>query len=206
VLKTLTLLVLCFPLSDPLHAQALGNPPVGKAAPAFSAKGIDGKLYSLSGLKGKIVVLEWTNPGCPFVRKHYDSGNMQSLQKKYGALGVVWLSVLSSAQGSEGSFENDAEAKAWLEKEKAAPASLIRDSEGTLGKLYGAKATPHMFVINAKGFLAYKGAIDDKASADPGDITSSKNWVSQALDALLAGKAVAVPETRAYGCRVKYKD
>ena len=188
------------------RAFALGNPEIGKAAPKFSVVGSDSKTYDLGKLKGKMIVLEWTNPGCPFVRKHYDSGNMQALQKKYTSRGVVWLSVLSSAAGSEGYFSSNAEAKSWLEKEKASPSALIRDTEGTLGKLYGAKATPHMFAIDSKGKLAYKGAIDDKPSTDPSDISSSKNWVAAALDALLAGKAVAVPETRAYGCRVKYKD
>jgi peroxiredoxin len=182
-----------------------GAPETGAAAPEFSVTASDGRVYDLAKLKGKTVVLEWTNPGCPFVHKHYDSSNMQGLQKKYTAKGVVWLSVDSSATGEEGSFGSDAEALGWLKAQKASPTALVLDGNGSLGQLYGAKTTPHMFVIDKKGILAYKGAIDDKPSANADDIPKAHNWVAAALDSLMTGKKVAVAETRSYGCRVKYK-
>ena len=178
----------------------------GEAAPAFSVTATDGKIYDSAKLKGKLVVLEWTNPGCPFVHKHYDSGNMQALQAKYTKAGVIWISVISSSPGSEGYLASNADGAAWFKEHKAASTALVRDPEGKLGRLYGAKATPHMFVIDKKGALAYKGAIDDKPSTDQADIAKARNWVAEALDALLAGKKPAVAETRAYGCRVKYAD
>jgi peroxiredoxin len=187
-------------------ATSLGNPPVGSSAPDFSVTGQNGKPYKLSALKGKIVVLEWMNPGCPFSRAQYDGGNTQSLEKKYGAKGVIWLSVNSSAAGKEGSFETDKDADAYLSSKSASPAAVVRDLDGTLGKLYGAKTTPHIFVINAKGTLVYKGAMDDTPSTDADTVAKSHNWVSAALDNLLAGKSVAVPETKPYGCGVKYRD
>jgi peroxiredoxin len=199
-------LALSLALAPGLRAAAMGNPAVGKAAPGFSVAGSDGKTYDLAKLKGKTVVLEWTNPGCPFVHKHYDSGNMQSLQKKYTGKGVVWLSVASSGEGSEGFMASNADAQAWLKEQKASPTALLRDPEGSLGHLYGAKTTPHMFVINKKGLLVYKGAIDDKPSPNPEDIASAHNWVAAALDSVLQGKPVEVGETRSYGCGVKYKD
>ena len=178
----------------------------GEAAPAFKVTATDGKVYDSAKLKGKLVVLEWTNPGCPFVHKHYDSGNMQALQAKYTKAGAVWISVISSSPGSEGYLASDADGASWFKEHKAASTALVRDPEGKLGRLYGAKATPHLFVIDKKGGLAYKGAIDDKPSTDQADIAKARNWVAEALDALLAGKKPAVAETRAYGCRVKYAD
>jgi AhpC/TSA family len=195
----LSAIILTLVSAFPAHALE-----IGKAAPDFKAKDIAGVEQSISQYKGKIVVLEWTNPGCPFVRKHYDGGNMQGLQKENTGKGVVWLSINSSAEGKEGSMDA-AGAKASVEKEKANPSAYILDPEGTVGKLYGAKTTPHMFIIAADGTLAYEGAIDDKATADPEDIKTSKNYVQAAVDALLAGKPVETPQTRAYGCSVKYK-
>jgi peroxiredoxin len=199
----LSALALALAVAGALGAEA---PETGSPAPPFSVTASDGQVYDLAKLKGKTVVLEWTNPGCPFVHKHYDSGNMQGLQKKYTAKGVVWLSIDSSAAGEEGSFASNAEALDWLKSRNASPTALVLDGDGTLGHLYGAKTTPHMFVIDKKGILAYKGAIDDKPSASAEDIPKARNWVSLALDSLRAGKKVAIAETRSYGCRVKYKD
>jgi hypothetical protein len=187
-------------LASSLGAAGLEDPQIGQPAPALD------QAHPLSNYKGKILVLEWVNKGCPFVKKHYGSGNMQALQKKYKEKGVAWVGVVSSAKGKEGYFKNAAQAAAWQKEQGALQDALILDPDGEIGQRYGAKATPHMFVIDAQGKLAYKGAIDDKPSADPGDIKSAKNYVAQALDALLAGKRPAVPETKAYGCSVKYAD
>lgn len=189
----------------PVAGFALGNPPVGSAAPAFTVTGHNGKTYDLSKLKGHPVVLEWMNPGCPFSHAQYEAGNTQALEKKYEAKGVVWISVDSSAPGREGCLATDQDAADFLKEQKAAPTALVRDLDGSLGQLYGAKTTPHMFVIDAQGVLAYKGAMDDKPSTDAAEIPKSRNYVAAALDQVLAGRPVAVPETRSYGCGVKYK-
>jgi peroxiredoxin len=200
-MRKLALLSLCLAL--PALSQALGDPPVGKPAPAFSVQGQDGKTYSLAKLKGHPVVLEWMSPGCPFSQAQYE-GNTQGLEKAYTAKGVIWLSVDSNAEGKEGYLATATDAAAFLKDKGAAPTALVRDTDGALGQLYGAKTTPHLFVIDAKGRLAYKGAMDDKPSTDAAEIAKSKNYVAAALDALLAKQAVAVPETRSYGCSVKY--
>jgi hypothetical protein len=166
-------------------------------------KDIAGKEQSLEQYKGKIVVLEWNNPDCPFVRKHYGSGNMQTLQQYALDKGVIWLSINSGAPGNEGNMDA-AQAKAKIAEVGAHETGYIIDDKGTLGHLYGAKATPHMFVIDTGGVLAYAGAIDDKPTADPADIKTADNYVKDAIDALLAGKPVSVAQTRAYGCSVKY--
>ena len=186
-----------------LPALAADN---GKPAPAFEAKTAGGKTVKLADYKGKIVVLEWVNEGCPFVHKHYDSGNMQALQKKYTARGVVWLSVASSAPGKQGYWADGAPALAFKKERAAHMSEILLDPAGTLGQAYGAKNTPHMFVIDAKGRLTYQGAIDSIASTDTKDIAKATNWVAQALDELLAGKPVSVGRTRPYGCGVKYAD
>ena len=186
-----------------LNAQALE---IGKAAPDFKLPGLKARTVSLSQYKGKTVVLEWLNQGCPFVRHYYDKGDMQALQRKYTDKKVVWLSVVSSAEGHEGYFASAAEAAKFKADEKAAMTDILLDPDGTAGKAYGAKATPHMFVIDAKGKLVYQGAIDDKPSTNPDDAAKARNWVAQALDEIQAKKPVSVPETRAYGCGVKYKD
>lgn len=183
---------------------AAAAPEIGKPAPSFVLKNTEGKDVSPADYKGKIVVLEWINLGCPFVKKHYGSGNMQKLQKDYTAKGVVWLSVASSAPGKEGYLKADGWKKAIAEKGSAATAVLL-DPDGLAGRAYGAKTTPHMFVIDAEGRLAYKGAIDDRPSVDPADVPGATNYVRQALDSLLAGKPVATPSTTPYGCGVKYK-
>jgi len=183
-----------------LSAQA--SVKVGEAAPNFSLPGDDGKTHSLADYKGKTVVLEWTNDGCPFVKKHY-AGNMQSLQKAYTAKGVVWLSVISSAPGKQGHV--DAAGAAALSKERdAAPTRVLLDDKGTVGRLYEAKTTPHMFIVDGSGKLVYAGGIDSVASADAEDIPGATPYVKNALDEVLAGKAVTVASTKPYGCSIKY--
>lgn len=178
---------------------------VGEAAPAFSLPSADGATVSLSDFAGKVVVLEWFNPECPFVRKHYDTANMQGLQKEYAAKDVAWLTVSSSAEGKQGHLTAET-GKAALEKEGAAPARLLLDHDGAVGKLYDAKTTPHMFVIDKEGKLAYAGAIDDNPSADKADVATAKNYVKAAVDALLEGKAVETATSKSYGCGIKYKE
>jgi glutathione peroxidase-family protein len=178
-------------------------PEIGQPAPAFTLTDTTGTEHSLSDFKGKTVVLEWINHGCPFVVKHYASGNMQALQEKYTGEGVVWLSICSSAPGAQGHMSAaDAAAKS-KEVGSKATAYLI-DESGTVGKAYNAKTTPEMFVINAEGILVYKGAIDDKPSTNAADIEGSKNFVAAALDEVLAGKEVSTATTKPYGCSVKY--
>ncbi len=186
-----------------LPATAMADAKVGEPAPAFEVTDIEGNTQKLEDYKGKIVVLEWTNPGCPFVVKHYGSGNMQKLQADAKEKGVVWLTVNSSAEGKQGSMTAE-EAKAQIAKDKAEEAAYILDATGELGKLYGAKTTPHMFVIDADGKLSYAGAIDSTPSTDPADIEGSTNYVQAALDALQAGKQPEHTSTTAYGCSVKY--
>jgi len=196
----ISLSVIC--LAAPL---VFAEPEIGKPAPEFALAASDGKTYHLSDFKGKFVVLEWFNKDCPFIRKHYDSGNMQKLQETYLHKGVVWLSIASSAAGKEGYLTKEEAVKERV-KDKVRSTATLLDPMGTAGRLYGAKTTPHMFVINAKGELIYKGAIDSTNSPDPADIPTSKNYVADALDAAMAGKAVATPSTPPYGCSVKYKN
>ena len=177
----------------------------GKPAPDFEAETANPKQgFKLSNFKGKVVVLEWLNHGCPFVRKHYDSGNMQGLQKKFTSKNVVWMSVISSAPGKQGYVTTD-EARKDMISNKSAATDVILDPEGKVGMLYGAKTTPHMYVINKEGILVYQGAIDDKPDTEQGSIPSAKNYVAEALDLTLAGKPVTQGTTKAYGCGVKYK-
>lgn len=190
-----------------LPAIASATPKIGEPAPAFAVKDAKGADVSLDALKGKIVVLEWSNFGCPFVKKHYSHDNMQARQKNAAKDGVVWLTIFSSAEGKEGHMTAEA-ALAEMAKQGGAPAHIIMDAEGTFGKLYDAKTTPHMFVIDKEGILAYMGAIDDKPAPTVDDIsddlTGTKNYVSNALAALKDGKPVAEPNTKPYGCGVKY--
>ena len=197
ILLLAALLVVC------AAPRALALPVVGEAAPAFTATDADGKNISLADFKGKTVVLEWTSNECPFVKKHYGAGNMQKLQKEAAAQDVIWLSVDSSAVGKPG-YLDGAAAKNWLGSEGAAPAHFLIDASGDVGRLYGAKTTPHMFVIDKDGKLAYAGAIDSVASADPADIAKADNYVTDALTALAAGEQVKLAETQSYGCGVKY--
>src|SRR6059058_1283208 len=179
-------------------------PPVGGAAPDFSAPDANGKTQSLSQYKGKYVVLEWFNPECPFVKKHYGSDNMQKLQREYTGKGVVWLTIDSNAPGTEGNLSPD-QAQKVMNSWKTKMTALLLDPESKVAKLYGAKNTPNMVIINPEGKIVYQGAIDSKASPNPADIPASTNYVKNALEESLAGKPVSNPTTKPYGCSVKYK-
>jgi peroxiredoxin len=176
---------------------------VGDTAPDFTGTDSQGQTHKLSEYKGKFVVLEWTNNGCPYTQKHYASGNMQTLQKQWTAKGVVWLTVLSSAPGEQG-YMTAAQENAYIGKVHADPTAALLDPHGMIGHLYAAKTTPHMFVIDPSGKLIYDGAIDDHATTDASDIPSSKNYVSAALTEAMSGQPVATGFTRPYGCSVKY--
>jgi peroxiredoxin len=179
-------------------------PPVGSAAPDFSLPDAKGDSHSLSQYKGKYVVLEWFNPECPFVKKHYGSDNMQKLQEQYTSKGVVWLTIDSNAPGTEGSITPE-QAQKITASWKTHQTALLLDPEGKAGRAYGAKNTPNMVIINPEGKISYEGAIDSKASPNPADIPSSTNYVKAALDQSLAGKPITTPQTKPYGCSVKYK-
>jgi peroxiredoxin len=183
---------------------AFDPPPVGSAAPDFSLTDAKGKTHSLSQYKGKYVVLEWFNPECPFVKKHYGSSNMQKLQQEYTGKGVVWLTIDSNAPGTEGNITSE-EAQKITASWKTHQTALLLDPEGKAGRAYGAKNTPNMVVIDPEGKIAYEGAIDSKRTPNPADIPSSTNYVKAALDESLAGKPVSNPTTKPYGCSVKYK-
>lgn len=182
---------------------SLAAPEVGQPAPAFTLTDSNGQSHNLADFKGKFVVLEWLNHGCPFVKKHYDSNNMQKLQKEYTSKDVVWLSIVSSAPGKQGHMSPAETNQAKEEKGSAATAVLL-DEDGTVGQLYGAKVTPELYVINPEGNLIYAGAIDDKKSVDPADVEGAANYVKRALDEALAGQPVSTPRTEPYGCSVKY--
>jgi len=185
------------------HAQVA----TGSAAPDFKAvDALSGKEFSLSDYKGKTVVLEWVNFGCPFVVKHYGAKNMQKLQADAAKDGVVWISVNSGAEGKQGYFASDDEARKALSEQGASAARYVRDVSGAIGKAYGAKTTPNMYVIDAKGTLVYQGAIDNKPSVDKADIAGATNYITTALAELAAGKPVSTPTTKPYGCGVKYAD
>lgn len=176
---------------------------VDQPAPNFTLTNVAGKTVSLSDYKGKFVVLEWVNFDCPFVKKHYGSKNMQTLQATFAKKEVVWLSICSSAKGKQGHFEGK-DLTERITQEAHAASSYLIDGDGAVGRMYGAKTTPHMFVINPEGTLIYAGAIDDKPSANPDDIKTSQNYVQLALDAAMAGKPVATKASAPYGCGVKY--
>ena len=182
---------------------ALAAPEVGQPAPAFTLTDSNGQSHNLADFKGKFVVLEWLNHGCPFVKKHYDSNNMQKLQKEYTGKDVVWLSIVSSAPGKQGHMSPEETNKAKQEK-GSAPTAVLLDEDGTVGKLYDAKVTPALYVINPEGNLIYAGAIDDTKSVDAADVEGATNYVKQALDEALAGQPVSTSKTEAYGCSVKY--
>ena len=177
---------------------------VGEAAPNFSLTDINGKTVKLSDFKGKNVVMEWHNPGCPFVQKHYNTSNMQTLQNKYDAKETVWLTVNSTETAHQDYMSSD-KLKGYIAEKKAAPDAYMLDADGKVGKSYGAKTTPHMYVINPAGMVVYAGAIDDKAGTKAEEIKTAKNYVVTALDDLKAGRPVANASTQPYGCSVKYK-
>ena len=186
-------------------AAANASIDVGQAAPDFTLRDIDGRAHKLSDYKGRIVVLEWNNPDCPIVHKHYDSGNIPSLQRNAMSDGVVWLLVNSGAPGKQGADYTADQIKAWLKERNSSPTAYLRDSDGTVGHLYGAEATPHLFVIRKDGILAYEGAIDSIASARQSDIPKAVNYVKLALASVEAGRPVAQAATQPYGCSVKYR-
>lgn len=176
---------------------------VGERAPDFTATDSNGQVHKLSQYAGKFVVLEWHNRGCPYTQKHYESGNMQRLQREWTQRGVVWFTVISSARRKQGYVTADEE-NAYLKQINAAPTAVLLDPTGAVGHLYDAKTTPQMFVISPEGVLLYDGAIDDRPTTDPGDIQGAKNYLSLALEEAMAGKRVSIPTSRPYGCSVKY--
>jgi len=198
-------MAIALPAALPAEESEGATAAINEKAPDFSLAGIDGKTCKLSDFAGKYVVLEWNNFDCPFVKKHYGSGNMQALQKRYVDKGVVWLTICSSAPGKQGYYEPDA-LESMLAERKVACTAYLRDTDGSVGRLYGAKTTPHMFVISPEGVLVYAGAIDDKPSTNPADVKGASNYVVSCLNAAMSGKTVATRSTASYGCAVKYAD
>ncbi|HEX6771937.1 MAG TPA: thioredoxin family protein [Acidobacteriaceae bacterium] len=178
---------------------------VGQQAPTFTGTDSQGQKISLDQYRGKYVVLEWTNRECPYTKKQYDSGNMQALQKEWTAKGVVWLTILSSAKDEQG-YLDAAQENAQMARVHAHPTAAVLDPSGTIGREYGAKTTPHMFIIDPQGKLIYDGAIDNKPTTDVADVKGAKNYVSDALTEAMAGQPVQVASTRPYGCSVKYAE
>ncbi|MFZ5565813.1 MAG: thioredoxin family protein [Pseudomonadota bacterium] len=177
---------------------------VGQPAPDFTLKDVNGRTVRLSDYRGRHVVLEWNNPGCPFVRKHYDSGNMQALQKEAAAKNVVWLAI-NSTEASHGDYLPPAQLGRWMSEQKAAPAATLMDEDGSVGRAYAARVTPHMYIVDAQGRLVYAGAIDSIPSGRAEDIRTATNYVRQGLGEALAGKPVSQSTTRPYGCTIKYR-
>lgn len=194
-----TAALIIFALQTPARAAVKVNEP----APVFSLPDTAGMIRDLSTMQGSIVVLEWTNHGCPYVRKHYDSGNMQSLQEAAAKAGVIWLSVISSAPGKQGYVDAE-EAEHLSKMGEAVPAGILLDPEGTLGRQYGAKVTPHLFIIDKGGILRYKGGIDSIRSTDPADVAKADPLFQKALESVIAGDLPDPAVTRPYGCSVKY--
>lgn len=176
---------------------------VGKKAPAFKLASVEGREHALADFRGKFVVLEWTNYDCPFVRKHYNPGHMQVLQREFTGKEIVWLSINSSAPGKQGHFTTE-EWKKRMADWKVAATAVLLDPDGKVGRAYGAQTTPHIFIVNPEGVLIYAGAIDDKPSTNPADIAGAKNFLRAALEQALAGRPVETPSTKPYGCSVKY--
>jgi peroxiredoxin len=197
------ILTVCF-LALVLGMQNAGaTSEVGQPAPGFAVADTSGKTWGLGDAAGKILILEWTNHDCPYVRKHYGSGNMQALQKEAAAAGHVWLSVVSSAPGKQGHV-SPAEADALTKERGATPAAVLLDTDGAMGRAYGAQTTPYMVVVDGSGTLVYLGGIDDRPTSDPADLKGAANYVRLALADLAAGRPVANPVTRPYGCSIKY--
>jgi len=186
-------------------AGAAGALEIQQPVPDLAVQDAAGKLVKLSDFKGRVVVLEWTNPGCPYVRKHYDSGNMPGTQKAALAQGVVWLTVSSTAKG-HGDFRAPADLQTWLGEKGAAPSRVLMDSDGKLGRAFDARTTPHMYVVDTQGRLAYAGAIDSVPTPRVEDLAKATNYVKAAVPEVVAGKPVGTPVTKPYGCSVKYAD
>jgi peroxiredoxin len=197
--KLFLTLVTALVVAGTAHAQ----PVIGQPAPELTATDTKGVSHSLSDFRGKTVVLEWTNHDCPYVKKHYDTGNMQALQREATAEGVVWLTIISSAPGKQG-YVTAEEADALTAERDAAPTAVLFDPEGTAGKAYGARTTPHMFVIDPEGTLVYMGGIDDRPTASKEDVEGARNYVREALTALRSGQDVPQSTSRPYGCSIKY--
>lgn len=187
-----------------MNAPAMAAPAVGQPAPDFVAVDTAGAKHRLSDFAGKYVVLEWTNPGCPFVNKHYGGGNMPATQKAATAKGVVWLAI-NSTERDAGDYLKPAALAAWMKERSAAPTAVLMDEDGVIGRAYGARTTPHIFIVDPKGTLVYAGGIDSIASARPEDIKTATNYVNQALGEAFGGKAISTAATRPYGCSIKYK-
>jgi len=196
--------LLALSLAAVLPLAAHAAPAVGQPAPDFTLKDAAGKTVRLADFRGKHVVLEWTNPGCPYVRKHYDSGNMAATQQDAMGKGVVWLSINSTEKAS-GDWLEPARLVAWKKERKSTPTAVLADEEGTVGRAYGARTTPHMYIVDPQGRLVYAGGIDSIPSSSPSDIPKAVNYVKQALAESLAGKPVSAATTRPYGCSIKYK-
>jgi hypothetical protein len=200
-----TFAVLAVAVAGTAQGQPQAPAAVGQPAPAFTAIDLQGKAVQLSDFKGKHVVLEWTNPGCPYVKKHYDGGNLPATQKAAMTKGVVWLSINSTSKSHQ-DYVTPADLRAWQQAKGAMTTATVMDPDGKVGRAYGAKTTPHLYVIDPAGKLVYAGGIDSIPSSNAADIAKATNYVNQTLGELLAGKAVSQPVTRAYGCSVKYGD
>jgi len=203
-MKSLRFLLLAAAVALLASVSAPAAVEVGRPAPDFALTDLQGQPHRLSDFKGKVVVLEWNNPDCPIVHKHYDSGNLPRLQQAETARGVVWLLINSGAPGKEGADYSAAEINAWLQERHSAPTAYLRDPTGRVGHLYSAKTTPHLFVIDRDGLLVYEGAIDSIRSTNPADIPHATNYVKAALDDVAAGRPVAKATSQPYGCSVKY--
>ncbi len=190
-------------LAPALSTRAEANAQTGTPAPAFTATDSKGRAHALAAYKGKTVILEWTNHECPYTVKHYATGNMQALQKAATDAGVIWLTVVSSRPGTQGHV-NGLEADQLTENRSARPTAVLLDPDGNLGRLYGARTTPHMFIIDPAGTLVYMGAIDDQPTANPASVKGARNYVREALDAMSQDRPIAAASTRPYGCSVKY--
>ncbi|MDP3136899.1 MAG: redoxin domain-containing protein [Burkholderiaceae bacterium] len=197
-------LCLAMLVSSGLAAQAQAAATVGQPAPNFRATDTNGRTHQLADFRGKYLVLEWTNPGCPFVRKHYGSGNMQALQKEFTAKNVVWLAV-NSTETASADYLAPAQLAAWMTAQAAAPTATLMDVEGTMGRAFGARTTPHMYIVDPQGRLVYAGGIDSIASSRMDDIKTATNHVRRSLSEALAGKPLSMATTPPYGCSIKYK-
>lgn len=196
-------MILAAALASACIPAAFGNAVPGQPAADFQLTDVSGKAHRLADYRGRYVVLEWFNQGCPFVQKHYESGNMQALQKRFTERGVVWLAI-SSTNPKSSDYRDPVRAQGVMKDWQMAPSTFLLDEDGAVGRRYGAKATPHMFVVDPKGKVIYAGAIDDKPTWRPEDVKTAHNYVSAALDEAMGGKPVSQPSTQAYGCSVKY--